>query len=108
MMNRLIFARDARNIQATEKDSEIGMTEREQVIAELQYLKHDCLEGSATDQTLDKAIALLKAQEPVKPVHEDERDISPLRCGNCGAFVFITNGYKAKYCFECGKAVKWE
>ena len=40
------------------------MTEREQVIAELLYLKHDCLEGSATDQTLDKAIALLKAQEP--------------------------------------------
>ena len=41
------------------------MTEREQVIAELLYLKHDCLEGSATDQTLDKAIALLKAQAPV-------------------------------------------
>jgi hypothetical protein len=40
------------------------MTEREQVIAELLYLKHDCLEGSATDQTLNKAIALLKAQEP--------------------------------------------
>ena len=40
------------------------MTEREQVIAELLYLKHDCLEGSAIDQTLDKAIALLKAQEP--------------------------------------------
>ena len=39
------------------------MTEREQVIAELLYLKHDCLEGSATDQTLDKAIALLKAHE---------------------------------------------
>lgn len=41
------------------------MTEREQVIAELLYLKRDCLEGSATDQTLDKAIALLKAQEAV-------------------------------------------
>jgi len=40
------------------------MTDREQVIAELLYLKRDCLEGSATDQTLDKAIALLKAQEP--------------------------------------------
>ena len=40
------------------------VNEREQVLAELLYLKHDCLEGSATDQTLDKAIALLKAQEP--------------------------------------------
>lgn len=42
------------------------MTEREQVIAELLYLKHDCLEGSSTDQTLDKAIALLEAQEPIE------------------------------------------
>lgn len=40
------------------------MTEREQVIAELMYLKRDCLEGSATDDTLNKAIALLKAHEP--------------------------------------------
>lgn len=40
------------------------MTKREQVIAELRYLKHDCLEGSATDQTIDKAIALLEEQEP--------------------------------------------
>lgn len=40
------------------------MTEREQVIAELMYLKRDCLEGYATDDTLNKAIALLKAQEP--------------------------------------------
>ena len=41
------------------------MTEHEQVIAELMYLKRDCLEGSATDDTLNKAIALLKAQEPL-------------------------------------------
>ena len=52
------------------------MTEREQVIAELMYLKHDCLEGSATDQTLDKAIALLKAQEPatIEPKRIDLTD----------------------------------
>jgi hypothetical protein len=47
------------------------MTEREQVIAELLYLKHDCLEGSATDQTLNKAIALLKAQEPMVMTWQD-------------------------------------
>ena len=40
------------------------MTEHEQAIAELLYLKRDCLEGSATDQTLNKAIALLRTQEP--------------------------------------------
>ena len=55
----------------------------------------------------DRLDELLKAQEPVEPVHEDERPISPLRCGNCGAFVMITAGYKAKYCFECGRGVKW-
>ena len=49
------------------------MTEHEQVIAELMYLKHDCLEGSATDQTLDKAIALLKAQNRTIEQFERER-----------------------------------
>jgi len=51
-------------IRGAETGGEVGMTEREQVIAELLYLKHDCLEGSATDQTLNKAIDLLKAQQP--------------------------------------------
>ena len=40
------------------------MNEREQVISNLLYMKRDCLEGSDTDKTLDRAIALLKAQEP--------------------------------------------
>ena len=53
------------------------------------------------------ALALLKAQEPVEPKHEDDRPISPLRCGNCGAFILVTNNYKAKYCFECGREVRW-
>ena len=81
----------------------MGMTEREQVIAELLYLKHDCLEGSATDQTLDKALALLKAQEPVEPT---------LRGGiggywYCGACNYqISRG--DKFCRYCGRAVKWE
>ena len=40
------------------------MTEREQVIANLLYMKRDCLEGSDTDQTIDRAVKLLKEQEP--------------------------------------------
>lgn len=88
------------------------MTEREQVISELLYLKHDCLEGSATDQTLDKAIALLKAQDPVEPVV----DIDTWKCGKCGHTlehqellgdnVLFHEQYN--YCPECGMAVKWE
>ena len=88
------------------------MTEHEQAIAELLYLKRDCLEGSATDQTLNKAIALLKAQEPVKPVV----DIDTWKCGNCGHAlehqellgdnVLFHEQYN--FCPECGRAVKWE
>ena len=62
------------------------MTEREQVIAELRYLKRDCLEGSATDQTIDKAIALLEEQTPKTMTLEeakaylasDDQDKNPL------------------------------
>lgn len=83
------------------------MTEREQVIAELLYLKHDCLEGSATDQTLDKAISLLKAQEP-KPVHVtaniNRRKIGV--CPNCG--VILNSGDYPNYCGKCGQEVKWD
>lgn len=64
-------------------------------------------DGHTPAQAIER-IGKLKAQEPVKPKHEDDRQISPLRCGNCGAFILVTNDYKAKYCFECGRAVKWD
>lgn len=38
------------------------MTEREQVIANLLFMKRDVLEGSDKDQTIDRAIELLTAQ----------------------------------------------
>ena len=88
------------------------MTEHEQAIAELLYLKRDCLEGSATDQTLDKAIALLKAQESAKPVV----DIDTWKCGNCGHTLEHQEllGDNAlfheqyNFCPECGRPVKWD
>ena len=40
------------------------MTEREQVIANLLYMKRDCLEGSDNDKTIDRSVKLLKEQEP--------------------------------------------
>lgn len=60
------------------------------------------------------ALALLKAQEPVEPLHLHDQSKLPIKCGNCGAFIIIFNkpfgfgDYKAKYCCECGRAVKWE
>ena len=59
-----------------------------------------------------EVIALLKAQEPVKPVV----DIDTWKCGNCGHTlehqqllgdnVLLHEQYN--YCPECGRAVKWE
>lgn len=46
------------------------MTEREQIIANLLYMKRDCLEGSDTDKTLDRAIDLLKRDVPETNVGE--------------------------------------
>jgi len=50
------------------------MTEREQVIAELQYMKRDVLEDSDKDITLNKAIALLKEQE--ERIEQLEHDLA--------------------------------
>lgn len=72
------------------------------------YLREpDCVEHLKRD-----IIALLKAQEPVKPVV----DIDTWKCGNCGHAlehqqllgdnVLLHEQYN--YCPECGRAVKWE
>jgi len=50
------------------------MTEREQVIANLLFMKRDCLEGSDTDQTIDRAVKLLKEQEPRVMTLEEVED----------------------------------
>lgn len=56
---------------------------------------------------LSDALALLKAQEPVRPVTGLwDRDIQLFNCGACGGE--IGAGGIAKYCFHCGRAVKWD
>ena len=68
---------------------------------------HECLDSLHED-----ALALLKAQEPMKPI----RDINGVYyCGNCDT---ICVGYEVEfthsiikvenYCHNCGRAVKWE
>lgn len=83
------------------------MTEREQVIANLLFMKRDCLEGSDTDQTIDRAVKLLKEQEPIAPklIKMYPHDI--YECGNCGHRSVGSKDYKAKYCPECGRTLKW-
>ncbi len=47
-------------------------------------------------------IALLEAQEPVKPIL-DSRAIEFYRCGQCNEPIDRCDNY----CWSCGKAVKW-
>ena len=47
------------------------------------------------------ALALLKAQEPVKPIEN-------AGFYYCGACRYAFTSARQKYCSECGRAVKWE
>jgi hypothetical protein len=66
-----------------------------------------------TVNAMRQAIALLKAQEPVKPVPGLwkpvpglwDRDIPSFNCGACGKGIGAEG--RSKYCFHCGQAVKW-
>ena len=52
-------------------------------------------------------ISTLKAQEQVEPIPWLwDRDIQLYKCGACGGE--IGAGGIAKYCFHCGRGVKWE
>lgn len=57
----------------------------------------------------DGKSAILREQEPVKP----ERVLGVLPdwycCGACGMNMLDTgDGYRPKYCPQCGRAVKWD
>lgn len=67
-------------------------------------------------KTIEEAIALLKAQEPVAPVKKsfvicgvDEYGATSLIpvCGACGAWL-QTAAPVDKYCPQCGRTVKWD
>ena len=102
------------------------MTNREKVIKAIDIcLGHGkcndcpyCLSGkgytamNCRDYMLRDALALLKEQEPVKPILEQDSMV----CGNCGHEVIwqkmigdnILAEEQLDYCPQCGKAVKWE
>ena len=86
------------------------MTKREaiEILEEVKTLDDSMFTYSqAYNDALDTAIEALKAQEPVRPVTGLwDRDIQLFNCGACGGE--IGAGGIAKYCFHCGRAVKWE
>lgn len=51
-------------------------------------------------ETLEAALALLKAQEPVKPIEN-------AGFYYCGACRYVFTSARQNYCSECGRAVKW-
>ena len=99
---------------------------------ELLEIEHECmLRGSHDDcdrncadcelvqddgdlhEMYTNVIALLKEQEAVKPVRDEETGRMWL-CGNCGSYVGFEDSDPHdpnefdKYCRECGKPVLWE
>lgn len=58
----------------------------------------------------EDALALLKAQEAVKPTrYQAGRWFKTWCCGACGGTLLFRNGTdKPKYCTDCGQAVKWD
>lgn len=70
---------------------------------------------SLTQERAKEIISILKEQNAVAPTFKQEEDgIFVWCCGSCGAYMYhIYDGIDkakeyAKYCRQCGKAVKWE
>lgn len=83
------------------------MTNQEKVIKDLgscvEYFASK-VKGVMFNEWLEesrKAIALLKAQEPIEPVYE----LGITRCGQCNHEIDKYGG--DNYCSQCGRAVKW-
>lgn len=53
---------------------------------------------------IDDALALLREQEPVKPIAEGKRPYRWFRCGNCEEPLYGP----WNYCPKCGRKVKWD
>lgn len=54
------------------------------------------------------ALALLREQEAVKPISAHVWAHTFGRCGNCEAPLPALEGLRSKFCWMCGKAVKWD
>lgn len=66
-----------------------------------------------TKDELIRALTLLREQEPVEPFARYDALRREFDCGACGYLVGFENAfgkrrYRAKYCPECGRRVRWE
>lgn len=65
------------------------------------------INGRCVDLLAKDALELLKAQEPVEPTLDVRHGKSMWRCGSCST-ALQPNQMHAKFCFNCGRAVKWD
>ena len=81
------------------------MIDREEVIKGLEKL---CKKSNCPFVCFD-ALALLKKQEAVKRTSRTGINGFSIiwTCGACGSDLYPNNA-KAKYCSNCGQAVKWD
>lgn len=105
------------------------MVDKEKVIADLEFSYSTTLSGYAfanygadihgiTGEILRDALALLKAQEPIKPQVKFNLAGQPMWvCGYCGTTLFFkfprqTDDEDQRsvygFCNYCGRKVKWE
>ena len=91
------------------------MTDREKIIKAIEKAKkqseeyaQDCI--IVPFKEADMILALLKEQEPMKPIYNEEKfgDFLP-HCPVCKKVLPSVSQYgKSKFCHYCGQAVKWE
>ena len=61
-----------------------------------------------TTEMASDALELLKEREPVKPIDETCWNHTYGRCGHCRAPLPALEGLHSKFCWMCGRQVKWD
>lgn len=90
------------------------MPDREKVLHELdhQVADADWCDNDWKDNVpiwmLRGALALLREQGAVKPISAHVWAHTFGRCGNCEAPLPALEGLRSKFCWMCGKPVKWD
>ena len=87
------------------------MNDREKVIRQwegiIDQIEQGNLRRPITTTLIYDTFALLKAQNPVKPITQDAWPNPVKVCGSCGMYITYTAG-RPRYCPNCGCEVKWE
>lgn len=80
--------------------------------SDINYVYNNSSKHETLSWMLDE---LLKEQEAVAPIYEEGEDFLNYfmkhtmgRCGHCKAPLPALDGMRSKFCWMCGRQVKWE